>query len=1164
MKKVNKRIIVFILALTMIASMFSISLASEPGWTVQAVNSTGTPTIAVTDDLIEGQSMVKVTNPGFAANGTGWRNWNGIKLTSPESWSMQLNADTTSFSFEIIYQGPDTTNRAFYTEVRGYDAAGKVLFYDAQAAGAAANNQPIPGWRQVTINSVVSPGGVEAQVAKLEITLRLNNTDYNTPIYISGFRVGTVAIPAAYVSSEYTNQTVLTEDNLDIAREIRTADANATPTTRNLFAYLQAVGKSPYVLWGAQNPDHSPGFTGWTYPVVGDVDIMNLTGNRNPEMAARPAVMGFDSLSFFAHEAHYQNMGYPATRDGRIRGNIARSTLWAEEYGGIIHLTMHAPNFGLIVDHAEAEQGGQPESYYDMFNSGRATYTQNGMAGGLPTHGCLQTNGNPMQRILPGGDANRAFREYLDLIVEYALGLQEKDIPIIFRPFHELNGDFFWWGAPFSTPEHFRNVWRYTVDYIRSHGVHNILYCYNFNAGVADLEAFYSRYAGDGYVDMVSFDAYPQHGDPWRVSLNNLTRFAEERGKIVAIAEYGSGAGAPSGNQPNSHAHILREGTGRDGLTGAVLPDSNVNLSWMMAWTNGSMYPQLRTSHTRASNATNAGGANTFIRDFINDDASVFTDGAFNLNKIRALETVNAGGHPQAWVVTPMAASSMINELEKQGNDTVTVSVSLKDVTGAVVILMTSSVGADVERAAALNPTTGFFEATFTKAEIEAKVWSAGELIVFVDGVKLGQTVVVFGDLAEREAWDIDNFEYPFYFGSNQLLRDRWPLGRGSGELKLNLQKEWLNPFTDSEWGFEYEYGLGEGFGYVGTSLSFSPNENWTQYNALQFFIKPDGMGQQLQIQIGTTTASQAGTWNTRNREFVLTRLAETTEPMIVTIPFSQFATHGGDPVDRPPVGFGEGGLAGVNTFGIFMNERLIDGQDIRVNSSIFFDDFKLLTLTPEELAALDLSIETNGIQNGAHFEHPCAQGHRPGEKVVVTEPTYTDPGRWEIYCEFCGAQIEYGVIDAITLATFTGTSSSQLSAALANGNVIIETPGNYGISSGSTLIIPEGRTLYVSTVLNVRRDADLIVNGTLVILEGGRINNDGSSSSGGGRITIAEGGALINNGHVENVSSSTIINNGTITNNARFEVRAKTVFTNNGTVDGTTQLNIHRDANLS
>jgi len=152
-----------------------------------------------------------------------------------------------------------------------------------------------------------------------------------------------------------------------------------------------------------------------------------------------------------------------------------------------------------------------------------------------------------------------------------------------------------------------------------------------------------------------------------------------------------------------------------------------------------------------------------------------------------------------------------------------------------------------------------------------------------------------------------------------------------------------------------------------------------------------------------------------------------------------------------------------------------------------------------------------------------------------------------------------------------TGTSSAQLNAALAEGDVNLTTPGSggFGVSANSPLTVPAGSTLYVHTILNVRRDATLLIEGTVVVLEEGRINNDGGGI-GGGTIIIAEGGQLINYGRIENATNSSIFNNGTITNNGkatgdpgRFEIREGTIFINNGIVDGNRALNIHRNAIL-
>jgi len=106
--------------------------------------------------------------------------------------------------------------------------------------------------------------------------------------------------------------------------------------------------------------------------------------------------------------------------------------------------------------------------------------------------------------------------------------------------------------------------------------------------------------------------------------------------------------------------------------------------------------------------------------------------------------------------------------------------------------------------------------------------------------------------------------------------------------------------------------------------------------------------------------------------------------------------------------------------------------------------------------------------------------------------------------------------------------------------------------------VIPEGRTLTVTTALNVQGNAELIVEGTLVVAPGGRINNQGGA---GGTIRIAPGGTLINYGHIENVTNSTFANNGTVVNNARIEVRAGVTFYDRGIIMGPSLLNIHRNA---
>ncbi|MCL2425222.1 MAG: hypothetical protein FWD05_02680 [Oscillospiraceae bacterium] len=184
---------------------------------------------------------------------------------------------------------------------------------------------------------------------------------------------------------------------------------------------------------------------------------------------------------------------------------------------------------------------------------------------------------------------------------------------------------------------------------------------------------------------------------------------------------------------------------------------------------------------------------------------------------------------------------------------------------------------------------------------------------------------------------------------------------------------------------------------------------------------------------------------------------------------------------------------------------------------------------------------------------------------------TFQEPGQAEsrrlrfVYDEYGEIDIE-AMIPQIPVdpTIFDGTNPNHVQRLLEDGyDVIIQTRGNLGIfTQHSPFTVPEGRTLYIETTLNIQRDAELVIKGTVVVREGGRINNQGSPN-GGGTITIEENGRLVNDGHVENVSNSTLRNNGTITNNARFEVRASVTFYDNGDVGGTAPLNVNRGANV-
>lgn len=152
--------------------------------------------------------------------------------------------------------------------------------------------------------------------------------------------------------------------------------------------------------------------------------------------------------------------------------------------------------------------------------------------------------------ILPGGDKHQMFLGWLDLISDYLAtvkGKDKKQVPILWRPYHELTGNWFWWGKGNCTPEEFKQLWKMTYDYMtKTKGQNNLIWIYN-TADFNTKEEFLEFYPGDEYVDMISFDIYeldnPVHNKSYversQKQFELMDEIAKEHHKIPTLAETG-------------------------------------------------------------------------------------------------------------------------------------------------------------------------------------------------------------------------------------------------------------------------------------------------------------------------------------------------------------------------------------------------------------------------------------------------------------------------------------------------------------------------------------------------------------------------------------------------------------------------------------------------
>ncbi len=136
------------------------------------------------------------------------------------------------------------------------------------------------------------------------------------------------------------------------------------------------------------------------------------------------------------------------------------------------------------------------------------------------------------REVLKEGTPERvAFYHDMDVIAEILRRFQEERIPILWRPFHESYGTWFWWGA--QGPEVARNLYHLMFDYYTGEkDLHNLLWVWNSDIPKA--------YPGDEYVDVVSMDVYlPEYQATDYANAYEKLETATSRDKVAALAEVG-------------------------------------------------------------------------------------------------------------------------------------------------------------------------------------------------------------------------------------------------------------------------------------------------------------------------------------------------------------------------------------------------------------------------------------------------------------------------------------------------------------------------------------------------------------------------------------------------------------------------------------------------
>jgi mannan endo-1,4-beta-mannosidase len=160
-------------------------------------------------------------------------------------------------------------------------------------------------------------------------------------------------------------------------------------------------------------------------------------------------------------------------------------------------------------------------------------------------------NMSALLKLAPVSTAQTNYRSELAKVAVALQALQTAGVVVIWRPFHEMNGDWFWWGINAysggqTNAQAYKNLW---IDMyntlITDYGLKNLIWVYSPSAYASWMAPVTSYYPGSAYVDMVGEDVYSAVGG--LPDYNSLKTY----GKPIVLGECGPDA-ATYGNYDES------------------------------------------------------------------------------------------------------------------------------------------------------------------------------------------------------------------------------------------------------------------------------------------------------------------------------------------------------------------------------------------------------------------------------------------------------------------------------------------------------------------------------------------------------------------------------------------------------------------------------------
>jgi mannan endo-1,4-beta-mannosidase len=299
-------------------------------------------------------------------------------------------------------------------------------------------------------------------------------------------------------------------------------NANANTKTKFLFENLKKIQNGNSFLFGQEFFNSFKFSSGSAHGDETFSDAKDITGSH-------PALLGSD-------------FHYYLEKDVTERGYHTDAVKWAFQQGYVITFDWH------------------------ISARGTNSYSFSGSPANLANNIVNDLNGD---RTWYFGELDKIIK-----IMNEDLVVGNDTIPIVFRPWHEMNGNWFWWGSSAITAANYKLLYALTVNYVKERTT-SVLFAWTPNTPVD-----FNYYPGDDYVDVLGVDIYEATATTLRAQLGSIVDYAQAHNKIAVLSETGN-------RVTTDNASLYWKNT----VLPAILDDPTgkaKKIAWVLTWINAS------------------------------------------------------------------------------------------------------------------------------------------------------------------------------------------------------------------------------------------------------------------------------------------------------------------------------------------------------------------------------------------------------------------------------------------------------------------------------------------------------------------------------------------------------------------------------------------------